>query len=191
MPTLVLASSSPRRQKMFNDLNVNFTIDKPEIDESVLKNEKPLDYVCRVAKEKALEVLKRQKGKVILSADTTVAVGRHILCKPANKYEAKKMLELMSGRRHNVITAVCAIAEDGNIYETFTKSIVKFKPLSKKEIETHISIKDNWEGKAGGYGIQTTAGGVMIKTMSGSYTGVVGLPLPESINLLRKCNIGL
>lgn len=191
MTALVLASSSPRRQQMFHDLNLAFTIDKPEIDESVLKGEKPVDYVCRVAREKALVVAARQKGKVVLAADTTVAVGRYILGKPSDAVEAQRMIQQMSGRRHNVLTAVCVISASGGVYETYTKTIVKFKPLSKLEIESHVSHEDNWQGKAGAYGIQTTAGGVMIKSVNGSYTGVVGLPLPEALNLLRRCGLDL
>ncbi len=191
MTAFILASSSPRRQQMFQDLQAEFTVVVPDIDESVLKGEKPVDYVRRVAREKALAVSARQPNQVVLAADTTVALGRSILGKPSDKADAENMLHLMSGRRQNVISAVCVIDARGNLHEDYTITKVKIKPLSKMDIKRHISHADNWQGKAGGYGIQTTAGGALIHSIQGSHTGVVGLPLPQAINLLRRCNIEL
>lgn len=191
MSQLILASSSPRRQAYFSEMGLNFDIVSPGIDETPLKGEKPQDYVIRVAKEKALEVSKNHKGAVVVAADTTVALGRRILGKPETEEEAADMLRLMSNRRQQVLSAVCAIDALGKVYQTYTKTTVKMKLMTPKDIEAHVSVAENWQGKAGGYGIQTTSGGLLVKSIIGSHTGVVGMPLVETVNLLRRCGIVL
>jgi septum formation protein len=191
MPKLILASSSPRRQNYFKEMGLNFVVVSPDIDETSQKTEKPRDYVKRVACAKARKVRQSHIGAIVVAADTTVAVGRRILGKPENKQEAEQMLRLMSGRRHQVISSVCVIDSEGHSHEALTKTSVKLKVLSEGDIARHTAQEDNWQGKAGGYGIQTTAGSLLVSAIIGSYTGVVGMPLVETINLLRRSGIVL
>lgn len=182
---LVLASGSPRRQQYMTDLGFDYTADPPDIDETPLKNEKPADYVRRVTVAKAQAAATRHKDAVILAADTTVCVGRRILGKPQDANEAAAMLRLMSGRRHNVLTAVCVIGADGSRHEKLVKTAVKMKPLREKDIAAYVATPANWQNMAGGYGLQTTAGGALAQWVNGSVSGVVGLPLVETLNLLK------
>lgn len=191
MPKLILASSSPRRQAYFKDMGLSFDIVVPDIDETPLMGEKPADYVKRIAMEKCMKVSSLHEGAVVVAADTTVALGRRILGKPQTSEEASDMLRLMSGRRQRVVTAVCVVDVNGVLHETMTSTIVKIKPLTEHDIKNHVKFEGNWHGKAGGYGIQTTAGGLLVKSVLGSHTGVVGLPLVETCNLLRRCGFAL
>ncbi|PPR14943.1 MAG: Septum formation protein Maf [Proteobacteria bacterium] len=191
MPQIILASSSPRRQTYFKDMGLSFEVVVPDIDETPYKGEKPADYVKRIAMQKALKVANAHSGKVVVAADTTVALGRRILGKPDTAKQAADMLRLMSGRRQCVLTAVCVVDACGSVHGIMTSTVVKIKPLSQRDIEWHVNTADNWQGKAGGYGIQTTAGGLLVKSVLGSHTGVVGLPLVETCNLLRRCGIAL
>ena len=185
---LVLASGSPRRQQYLSDLGLDFIADAPNVDETPLKNEKPMDYVKRVTLDKARQTTQRHKNAHILAADTTVCVGRRILGKPEEAKEAARMLRLMSGRRHNVLTAVCLIDAHGCEKITLVKTAVKMKPLTEKDISAYVTNPSNWENMAGGYGLQTTAGGALVQWVNGSVSGVVGLPLVETLNLLRRVN---
>lgn len=191
MPKIILASSSPRRQAYFKDMGLSFEVVVPDIDETPYKAEKPSDYVKRIAMQKALKVASSHSGKVVVAADTTVALGRRILGKPDTAKQAADMLRLMSGRCQRVLTAVCVVDASGSVHEIMTSTVVKIKPLSQSDIEQHINTEHNWQGKAGGYGIQTTAGGSLVKSVLGSHTGVVGLPLVETCNLLRRCGVAL
>jgi septum formation protein len=153
----------------------------PDIDETPEKAELPRPYCARMAREKAGAV-PCDAGDIVLCADTTVAVGRRILGKPEDAAEAEKFLRLMSGRRHKVITAVAVRCGD-KLWERDVQSTVKMKSLSDAEIAAYLATGD-WQGKAGGYGIQGPAG-ALIPWISGSFTGIVGLPLAEAANLLR------
>lgn len=184
---LILASGSPRRQAFLKELGLTFIVQPADIDETPQKAEKPKDYVRRIAREKAVHIVKEHKNSVVLAADTTVCVGRSILGKPKNSEEAKQMLQMMSGRRHRVLTTVVAVNTDGNVYENTTTTIVKIRPLSNEDIARYIATPSNWQGLAGGYGLQMAAGGALISQINGSASGVVGLPLVETINLLRRC----
>ena len=189
MLELILASSSPRRQQFMADLGVPFTVDASDVDETPHNREHPLDYVKRVTKDKALTVAQRHAGKVILAADTTVTVGQRILGKPENAADAEKMLRLCSGKRQQVITAVSVVDAEGKHHQKIETVVVKFKMLTEKDIERHVANAENWQGKAGAWGIQSTAGCALTKWMRGQYSAVVGLPLVETINLLRKAHI--
>lgn len=186
---LILASGSPRRQQLMAELGFSYKIDPADIDETPLKGEKPADYVLRVTAEKARTVAARHKGAVVLAADTSVCVGRRILGKPADEKEVADMLRLMSGRRHQVLTAVCVMDADAKAHKTLVKTAVKMKPLREKDIAAYADDHKNWQGLAGGYGLQTTKGGALVTWVNGSVSGVVGLPLAETLNLLKRVGL--
>lgn len=179
---LVLASSSPRRLDLLGRLGVTpDRIISPDIDEAPHKGELPRDYVLRMAQEKAAAV-EREDQEILVAGDTTVAVGRRILGQASDAAEQRKFLELVSGRRHHVMSAVCVIAAGGTARTKLSDSIVKFKRFEAHEIEAYIAT-DEGQGKAGGYAIQGTAE-AFVTWMSGSYSGIMGLPLYETRNLL-------
>ena len=153
----------------------------PDIDETPLKAELPRPYCARMAREKTAAV-PCDAGDIVLCADTTVALGRRILGKPENASEAEAFLRLMSGRRHKVITAV-AVKCGEKQWLRDVQSSVKMKSLSDAEIADYLATGD-WQGKAGGYGIQGPAA-ALIPWISGSFSAIVGLPLAETANLLR------
>jgi septum formation protein len=180
--TFILGSGSPRRKELLAQIGVvPDDIRAPDIDETPLKAELPRPYCARMAREKAAAVLAGTED-IVLCADTTVAVGRRILGKPADAKEAASFLRLMSGRRHKVITAVAVKCGD-KLWERDVVSTVRMKRLSDTELAAYLATGD-WQGKAGGYGIQGPAG-ALIPWISGSFTGIVGLPLAETANLLR------
>ncbi len=146
-----------------------------------MKGELPRPYCRRITRAKVAAVA-AEADDVVLCADTTVALGRRILGKPADAAEAAAFLGLLSGRRHRVITAV-AVRRGEEIWEKDVVSTVRMKSLSDDELNAYLATQD-WRGKAGGYGIQGPAG-ALIPWISGSFTGIVGLPLAETANLLR------
>lgn len=179
---LILGSGSPRRRDLLAQIGVVADdIRPPDIDETPLKNELPRPYCARMAREKALAV-RADSDDVVLSADTTVALGRSILGKPADAGEAAQFLLAMSGRRHTVITAV-AVRRGDRLWERDVVTTVKMKRLSDEELNAYLATGD-WQGKAGGYGIQGPAG-ALIPWIQGSFTAVVGLPLCETAGLLQ------
>ena len=181
-PKLILGSGSPRRKDLLAQIGVVADdIRPPDIDETPLKAELPRPYCVRMAREKALAVQAGTK-EVVLSADTTVALGRRILGKPEDSTEAAAFLHAMSGRRHRVITAV-AVRLGDRLWERDVVAAVKMKRLSDVEIEAYLASGD-WQGKAGAYGIQGPAG-AFIPWIQGSFTAVVGLPLTETAGLLQ------
>lgn len=153
----------------------------PDIDEDPRKGELPRPYAARLAREKALAV---QAGPddLVLCADTTVALGRRILGKPADAGEAAAFLTLLGGRRHQVITAI-AVRRGDRIWARESLSAVKMKRLSDDELNAYLASGE-WQGKAGGYGIQGVAG-AFIPWISGSFTGIMGLPVAETATLLQ------
>lgn len=157
----------------------------PDIDETPLKNELPRPYCVRLAREKALAV-QADADDIVLCGDTTVALGRRILGKPENAGEAAQFLHMLSGRRHRVITAI-AVRRGDKIWQRDVVTQVKMKNLSDDEVNWYLSTND-WQGKAGGYGIQGPAG-ALIPWISGSFTAVVGLPLAETATLLRAAGL--
>lgn len=183
---LILGSGSPRRLELLAQLGLRpDEIRPPDIDETPEKGERPRPYCARMAREKAAAVT-ASETEVVLCADTTVALGRRILGKPADADEAAAFLRLMSGRRHRVITAV-AVRKGAKIWEKDVVSTVRMKALSPTEISGYIATND-WQGKAGGYGIQGPAG-ALIPWISGSFTGIVGLPLAETAGLLQAAGL--
>ena len=178
---LILGSASPRRKEILVQVGIiPFEIRAPNIDETPLAKELPLQY-CRRITEKKIQALKLADDEIAICADTTVAVGRRILGKPSDRDEANSFLSLLSGRRHKVITCV-AVRKQNKIRTKEVVSRVKMRVLGFEEKEFYLNSGD-WEGKAGGYGIQGIASS-FIPWIGGSYTGIVGLPLTETIGLL-------
>ena len=183
IPTLILASSSPRRRDLLARLDVEpARIASPDIDESPRKGEVPRVYALRMAEEKAVAV-SRASGEIVVAGDTTVAVGRRILQQATDAEMQRGFLTLLSGRRHHVLSAVAVIDGDGRLRSRICDSIVRFKRLSPKEMESYIESGEGL-GKAGGYAIQGRAE-ALIDWMAGSHSGVIGLPLYETRSLLR------
>lgn len=178
---LILGSASPRRLQLLGQIGVvPDAVLPPDIDETPLKAELPRSYVERLAAAKAAAV---QAGPddVVLCADTTVALGRRILGKPADAAEAADFLVKLGGRRHTVLTSV-AVRRGDRVWQKTSESSVKMKRLSDAELNAYLASGD-WQGKAGGYGIQGMAG-AFIPWISGSYTGIMGLPVAETAALL-------
>ncbi len=178
----ILGSGSPRRKELLAQLGiVPDAITPPDIDEDPKKGELPRPYCARLAREKAAAV---QAGPedIVLCADTTVALGRRILGKPRDAGEAAAFLTALGGRRHEVITAV-AVRRGDRIWTRESVSTVKMKRLSDVELNAYLTGGE-WQGKAGGYAIQGAAG-AFIPWISGSFTGIVGLPLAETTTLLQ------
>lgn len=187
-PTLVLASASPRRRELLARLGLTpAAINPADIDETPHKGELPRDYAMRMAREKA-QAAASGDGHV-LAGDTVVAAGRRILPKAEDEATARKCLELLSGRRHRVLSAIALRAPDGAIRERLSETVVMFKRLSSAEIDAYL-VSGEWEGKAGGYAIQGIAEG-LISRIQGSHSGVVGLPLYETRTLLRAAGFDI
>ena len=183
-PVLILASASPRRKDLLAQIGITpDKIQPADLDESEKPSEAPRAYALRLAIEKAQAVHALAPGAIILAADTAVAVGRRILPKTETEDEARSCLNLMSGRSHQVLTGIAVIAADGRMMSRLVTTRVKMKRLTPQEISGYIASGE-WKGKAGGYGIQGKAG-ALISDLSGSYTGVVGLPVFETRNLLE------
>jgi len=179
---LILGSGSPRRLELLAQIGVApFEVRPPDIDEDVRKGELPRDYVNRIAAEKVAAV-SCAEDEVVLCADTTVALGRRIMGKPADVAEAEIFLKALSGRRHKVITAV-AVKRGERVWQKDVQTTVMMKSLSQVELDGYLTSND-WQGKAGGYAIQGPAG-ALVPWINGSFTGVVGLPLSETAGLLQ------
>lgn len=178
---LILGSASPRRKEILAQIGLRpDLILPPDIDEDPRKGELPRPYAMRLAREKAAAV-PAGPDDIVLCADTTVALGRRILGKPADAAQAAAFLVLLGGRRHQVITAV-AVRRGDRIWARESVSEVKMKRLSDAELNAYLAGGD-WQGKAGGYGIQGAAG-AFIPWISGSFTGIMGLPAAETAQLL-------
>ncbi|MEL7344556.1 MAG: Maf family protein [Pseudomonadota bacterium] len=178
---LILASGSPRRRELLAQLGrVPDDVRPPDIDETPLKGELPHVYCARIVAAKAA-ASPVTAGEIVLCADTTVAAGRYILGKPKDRDEAARFLDLLSGRRHRVITAL-AVKTTTKLRQRAVSTVVKMKRLSRQERDRYLE-SDDWMGKAGGYAIQGPAS-AFIPWIQGSYSGVVGLPLAETASLL-------
>ena len=180
---LALASSSPRRRDLLARIGVTpARIASPDIDETPLKGEIPRVYALRLAEQKARAVA-READEIVLAGDTTVAVGRRILQQASDAAMQRQFLELLSGRRHHVLSAVCVIDTHGQVRSRISDTIVRFKRLSDAEIASYIESGEGI-GKAGGYAIQGRAE-ALVDWMAGSHSGVIGLPLYETRALVR------
>lgn len=187
--TIYLASASPRRREILVSLGFQPVLLAAEIDETALPGEAVADYVARMARQKnaAARQLAAQRGlaltQPLLSADTVVALDNAILGKPRDAAHARELLESLSGREHQVWTAVC-VSLGGQTLEAAQRSDVRFKELSEQEIAAYIASGEPLD-KAGAYGIQGI-GGVFVAHLSGSFSGVMGLPVFETVQLLRQ-----
>jgi len=178
----ILGSGSPRRKELLAQIGVvPDAVLPPDIDETPLRGELPRAYCARLAREKAAAVV-AEADDIVLAADTTVALGRRILGKPADAGEAAAFLTDLGGRRHQVVTAI-AVRRGDRIWTRESESVVKMKRLSDAELNAYLAGGE-WQGKAGGYAIQGAAG-AFIPWISGSFTGIVGLPLAETASLLQ------
>ena len=183
-PPLVLASASPRRIELL--AQVGITPDRivpADIDETPLKGETPPRLAERLARTKAETVAATEPEAFVLAADTVVAVGRRLLEKPADEAEARRFLSLLSGRNHRVFTGVALKAPGRDTAVRVVETRVSLKPLSDDEITGYLATGD-WRGKAGGYAFQGPAG-AFVRRIVGSHPAVMGLPLYETVQLLR------
>jgi septum formation protein len=185
---LVLASASPRRLDLLARIGVvPDAVIAAEIDETPLKQERPDDYARRMSAEKAAAVA--APGVLTLAADTVVAAGRRILPKTETEEEARAALYLLSGRRHRVLSAVTIIDAEGRSRHRLSTTMVAFKRFAAPELDAYLASVE-WKGKAGGYAIQGRAE-ALVRMISGSHSGVVGLPLYETRALLRAAGYPL
>jgi septum formation protein len=180
---LVLASASPRRLELLAQIGVvPDAVEAADVDETPLKTETPRQLAMRLARAKAALIAARRGDSFVLAADTVVAVGRRVLPKAETDDEVAACLQVMSGRSHRVLTAVCLMAPGGRTAARLVETQVRFKRLSAPEIVAYVRAGEGI-GKAGGYGVQGRAGALVID-LQGSYSSVVGLPLYETANLL-------
>jgi septum formation protein len=189
---LVLASASPRRLELLARIGVVPDAVLPaDIDETPKRGELPAPYARRMAAAKAAAVWRvgANEGVLVLAADTVVAAGRRILPKAETEEEAHACLSLLSGRRHRVLSAVTLVGPDGKARHRLSTSTVTFKRLSDEELGAYLASGE-WRGKAGGYAIQGRAE-ALVRALSGSWSGVVGLPLFETRALLRAADYSL
>ena len=185
-PVLCLASVSPRRRELLSQIGVPHMVSGAEIDEAVRSGETPRQYVTRLAREKALATRRSGQQLPVLAADTTVVVDGRIFGKPEDQAEAVHMLSELSGRSHEVLTAV-ALADSPGVAERLSASTVRFRKITPQECIAYWQTGEPRD-KAGGYAIQGL-GAVFIESLSGSYSGVMGLPLFETGELLRGAGI--
>ncbi len=183
LPKLVLASGSPRRVEILRSVGWDFVKDSPDIDESLLPGESPTEYVQRLAQEKAETVAARHSGEIVLGADTTVVIGGEIIGKPADLADARRMIEMLSGNWHEVLTAV-AVVRDGNTNLGLQSTRVKFASMSEAEINFLVEKGDPLD-KAGAYAVQAQAA-FFIEAIEGDYWNIVGLPISLVYRMVAK-----
>lgn len=184
MNVLVLASASPRRLELLRQAGIEpDRVEPAEVDETPGHGELPRRLAQRLAEAKAQAAAARAPGAFVLGSDTVVGVGRRVLPKAETEGQARECLELLSGRAHRVATGVCVIAPDGRSGSRLVETRLHVKRLTPGEIDAYIASGE-WRGKAGGYAIQGRAAG-FIRDLAGSYSGVVGLPLYETLTLLQ------
>ncbi|NWF50752.1 MAG: septum formation protein Maf [Ignavibacteriaceae bacterium] len=186
---IILASSSPRREKLLQQLNLKFRVEKVEVDESRLKGERPIQMVKRLAMMKLVKAISHSVEGVIITADTIVVLNNEVLGKPSTKKDAFKTLKKLSGKRHFVYTGFA-------VYNTFTNKLVNsyektsvyFRKMSNAEIQDYINTGSPMD-KAGAYGIQDDFGAVFIQKICGCYYNVVGLPLTKVYRAIQEVSI--
>ncbi|HTO96344.1 MAG TPA: Maf family protein [Myxococcales bacterium] len=179
---LVLCSASPRRRRLLEDLGVGLSLAPAHIDETRRAGEPARDYVMRMAKEKAAAAAR--PGAVALGADTIVLVGEEVLGKPRDRADAERMLRRLSGIEHRVITAVCVPPRVQAV-----ETVVRFAPLSEQQVRW-LAASGDGDDKAGAYAAQGLAG-AFIERIEGSFSNVVGLPLPETLRMLAEASVDL
>jgi len=183
---LILASASPRRRELLQQIGVKFRVEVADIDETPLSAETPAAYVARLALGKAQKVAANNPGCVVLGSDTTVVLDDEILGKPENDADARRILATLAGRRHQVMTAVALERDDQQRQQTVITQ-VHFAALTAAQIAAYVATGEPAD-KAGAYGIQGL-GAVLVDAIDGSYSNVVGLPLTETAAMLQEFNI--
>jgi septum formation protein len=187
-PMLVLASGSPRRKELLTQIGVSFEAIVAGIEENAFIGESPRDFVLRMAREKALEVLRGQGNALpVLGSDTAVIVDQQILGKPGSREEAVSMLNSLSGRTHEVYSAVAVAVSETEIHQALNVTRVTFAELNQAWIESYCDTGDPMD-KAGAYGVQGKAA-EKISRIEGSFYGVMGLPLYETAQLLKRAKV--
>lgn len=185
---LILASASPRRSELLRNAAIPFIVEPAHVLERSFPNEKPLEYAQRLARDKARAVHARHPGSAVLGADTVVRVNEHLLEKPVDEQDAARMLRLLSGRPHQVITGVCLVAPGFEQTEAEITQVV-FSPLSEDEIAQYVHTNEPLD-KAGAYAIQGIASR-WVERIEGCYFNVVGLPLPRVYRMLKAAEAAL
>jgi septum formation protein len=185
-PVLRLASASPRRRELLTQIGVPHSVKAAHIDESRRPGEAPHDYVRRLAREKAYSVWQEAAKLPVLAADTSVVLDGEIFGKPRDREHALQMLTALSNREHQVLTAVALATSDG-LDERLSESIVRFRAISEAERIVYWNTGEPWD-KAGAYAIQGM-GAVFVESLQGSYSGVMGLPIFETAELLRAASV--
>ena len=181
----ILASASPRRQELLRSLGLKFKTIPAHVNENYLAGESPLQHVKRLSSDKAMVIAKKYPEACVLGADTIVVIDSLILGKPKNEFQAQKMLQKLSGREHKVFTGFSIAHVAAEVYQTkVVQSAVRFKTISPKEMEWYVACDEPYD-KAGGYAVQGR-GAYFIQSISGSYTNVIGLPLCEVLETLKK-----
>ena len=182
---IILASASPRRKEILENVNVKFTVVASNIDEVILDNEPPKELVMRLAFEKCMDVAKKNEDALVIGADTIVVMDDQILGKPKNEEDAYNMIELLSNKKHQVITGISLInlSLDKKVID-YVVSEVTFKDLSKETIRDYINTKESLD-KAGAYGSQGY-GSLLVESISGDYFNIVGLPISRISDLLKE-----
>jgi len=186
---IILASASPRRRELLEQIGIRALVQAVDIDESRQPDEPVMDYVCRLALEKAscgFDTIENPQKLPVLGSDTIVVQDENVLGKPENRQQAKEMLLLLSGKKHTVHTSVAIVTDDTRLIET-SSSQVHFKTLQEWEIDSYLATGEA-DDKAGSYAIQGIAA-QFIKNINGSFSGVMGLPLFETVQLLKKCGV--
>ena len=181
---IVLGSKSPRRQQLMHRITDDFVVDISDIDESTSLNMSPLEAVQDIAKRKGLDIVKRHPGKIVISADTIVVIDNMILGKPIDEADASRMLNLLSNRTHQVITAYCLL-KDNKFLEEYVTSEVTFHKLSQELIDSYIKSGSPMD-KAGAYGAQDNNDFLIVKEIKGSRDNVIGFPVDEIKLALEK-----
>jgi septum formation protein len=186
--SLILASASPRRRELLEQAGVAFSVIPSNADEQVLIAEAPEDYALRVAKAKAQDVANKHPAHWVLGADTIVVVDDLILGKPKDTADGQRMLRLLSGRRHQVMTAFVLTAANGQEYKRqIVTTTVIFKSLTDEQIQEYLATGEPFD-KAGAYAVQGI-GAALVEKVEGSYTNVVGLPIDEVLEALRSAEL--
>ncbi len=187
MCKLVLASGSSRRHSLLKRLNLEYSVVVPDVDERVIIDEPATEYVCRIARLKALTAYDFvSNNQSVLAADTIISLSGEIIGKPENAQHAKNILQKLSAEEHAVLTALCLKMQD-RIYEAMVVTKVKFKQLTTSQIGAYCLTDEPYD-KAGAYAIQGLAAS-FIEYIFGSYTNVIGLPLSDVCNLLEQANL--
>ncbi len=185
---LVLASASPRRAELLRQVGLEFTVVEPEVSEDITNGEKPGEIVIKLAQKKALDVVSRLESGFVLAADTVVVCGKRTLGKPADHNDAARMLELLSGNKHEVYTGLALYDIAGGCFQTgVSRTKVWMKALEREYIDRYIESGEPFD-KAGAYGIQGR-GAIFIDKIEGCYFNVVGLPLSLLFDLLIQMKI--